>query len=393
MKLKFRMIVGGLAAVCIPFILAGTIVYIHLSHSLLDMSKEKAGLIARDLADYIDMVLGQEIRLAESMAADFEIVDAVAEGRYQFVQKKMEAVHQRIGASLYTYFLLDRDGIVKADSIFQREIGLDLSERQYFRKAIAGEVFVDGPLVSKAPSSVGEKLVIVSVPLRRGDENIGVIGILYNMEYILGILSRDQKNLSGFAYLTDAQGLVLAHPNKGYILKLQIANNPGSRELMQLIRSGEEGVASYEFLGTRYVAGVKHMTRAGWTVVFAQNWDEIMLPIRRILGTLFFSAMVFLLITMTIIITASNRISTPIQRMMAMMRQVTMHSRELILQIGLDHRILFANPEYEKVSGLKAEAIVGSEPDLENAAGIRSEERRVGKECVRLCRSRWSPYH
>ena len=25
--------------------------------------------------------------------------------------------------------------------------------------------------------------------------------------------------------------------------------------------------------------------------------------------------------------------------------------------------------------------------------GRRSEERRVGKECLRLCRSRWSPYH
>jgi hypothetical protein len=25
--------------------------------------------------------------------------------------------------------------------------------------------------------------------------------------------------------------------------------------------------------------------------------------------------------------------------------------------------------------------------------GNRSEERRVGKECRRLCRSRWSPYH
>ena len=24
---------------------------------------------------------------------------------------------------------------------------------------------------------------------------------------------------------------------------------------------------------------------------------------------------------------------------------------------------------------------------------LRSEERRVGKECLRLCRSRWSPYH
>src|SRR3546814_12071441 len=27
------------------------------------------------------------------------------------------------------------------------------------------------------------------------------------------------------------------------------------------------------------------------------------------------------------------------------------------------------------------------------AAGARSEERRVGKECVSTCRSRWSPYH
>ena len=26
-------------------------------------------------------------------------------------------------------------------------------------------------------------------------------------------------------------------------------------------------------------------------------------------------------------------------------------------------------------------------------SNLRSEERRVGKECLRLCRSRWSPYH
>ena len=25
--------------------------------------------------------------------------------------------------------------------------------------------------------------------------------------------------------------------------------------------------------------------------------------------------------------------------------------------------------------------------------GSRSEERRVGKECIAVCRSRWSPYH
>src|SRR3546814_3082134 len=29
----------------------------------------------------------------------------------------------------------------------------------------------------------------------------------------------------------------------------------------------------------------------------------------------------------------------------------------------------------------------------ERLDGLRSEERRVGKECVSTCRSRWSPYH
>ena len=31
--------------------------------------------------------------------------------------------------------------------------------------------------------------------------------------------------------------------------------------------------------------------------------------------------------------------------------------------------------------------------DSKNEEKTRSEERRVGKECLRLCRSRWSPYH
>ena len=33
------------------------------------------------------------------------------------------------------------------------------------------------------------------------------------------------------------------------------------------------------------------------------------------------------------------------------------------------------------------------EADGEVAAFWRSEERRVGKECASMCRSRWSPYH
>src|SRR3546814_10561981 len=38
-------------------------------------------------------------------------------------------------------------------------------------------------------------------------------------------------------------------------------------------------------------------------------------------------------------------------------------------------------------------AEIPAQPDGPDVGVGRSEERRVGKECVSTCRSRWSPYH
>src|SRR3546814_5711483 len=38
-------------------------------------------------------------------------------------------------------------------------------------------------------------------------------------------------------------------------------------------------------------------------------------------------------------------------------------------------------------------SIVPTLPQASIIEALRSEERRVGKECVSTCRSRWSPYH
>src|SRR3546814_17255906 len=38
-------------------------------------------------------------------------------------------------------------------------------------------------------------------------------------------------------------------------------------------------------------------------------------------------------------------------------------------------------------------SVAACQAEVEIAARQRSEERRVGKECVSTCRSRWYPYH
>src|SRR3546814_13242514 len=59
------------------------------------------------------------------------------------------------------------------------------------------------------------------------------------------------------------------------------------------------------------------------------------------------------------------------------------------LRTDIDERINGLIETFLKHGGQNFGLLMGAE----NAISARSEERRVGKECVSTCRSRWSPYH
>ena len=61
----------------------------------------------------------------------------------------------------------------------------------------------------------------------------------------------------------------------------------------------------------------------------------------------------------------------------------------LVLIVDDNERNLKLHRDVLRAAGLRTlEAATGAE-----AIALGSEERRVGKECCTVCRSRWSPYH
>src|SRR3546814_6894305 len=84
-------------------------------------------------------------------------------------------------------------------------------------------------------------------------------------------------------------------------------------------------------------------------------------------------------------------------------------SSDLVVRCGLLHAVLdrlrqFARERVSLVLHAIGAVVAGAAFDrgdlgirhqLQDLARLRarSEERRVGKECVSTCRSRWSPYH
>ena len=70
---------------------------------------------------------------------------------------------------------------------------------------------------------------------------------------------------------------------------------------------------------------------------------------------------------------------------------------ELQENIRLSNRLaatmkLLQNQKHEKNAVIATEGGTAGR-GMQVLDEVRSEERRVGKECLRLCRSRWSPYH
>ena len=62
------------------------------------------------------------------------------------------------------------------------------------------------------------------------------------------------------------------------------------------------------------------------------------------------------------------------------------------LAIGLFVGVIYGALDFRSPAP-PAIALVGLMGMLLGENPRRSEERRVGKECDRVCRSRWSPYH
>ena len=64
---------------------------------------------------------------------------------------------------------------------------------------------------------------------------------------------------------------------------------------------------------------------------------------------------------------------------------------ELMAPPGLKEAVTHAGDRLQRAKTMRITRPGGT--DLSVQIGERSEERRVGKECPSLCRSRWSPYH
>lgn len=370
--LKYRIILGGIAAIFIPFFIAGIIAYNRISQSLEQISREKTTRISKDLADMIQLVLSQEIKLIKIVSLHEHILEAASTGNYALSDTTLSEIFKTIGADYEDLFVTDKYGIIRSEVADSRRKGIDISEREYFKNSKNGNPVVSIPVVSKA---TGEFIIVVASPiLSRNGKFLGIAGAPLKIDFMIKNISSINVGNTGYAFVTDADGLILIHPDKSHILTTNMFKQSGTEMISKQMLNNETGSGEYIYNGKEKIAGFSRVELTGWKIVVTQNREEIIAPAESLLFFMLFVGILFLAVASSGIVILSRKISAPIEKTLNTLKEISALSAEVVITIDKDRKILWMNQAAEKITGIPAEMMKGSEPVFDNSGRVPADE-------------------
>jgi len=214
--------------------------------------------------------------------------------------------------------LVDRQGQVILDAK-GRTINLDLSDREYVQRALNGEYVISDILISR---DTGEVIISYGIPLRYNNEVTGVLVATIPFSSISKHVANIQVGESGYGFLLDKTGLIVAHPEKDKVLQenlLDTANEEFKAIVTKMINM-ETGYGYYTYEGSvKYV----YYTYAGnWALGVTIPYDELMAGAIRIGSNTVKVAGVSLLAAFAIAYFIAQSIVRPVRKVVAFAEQV-----------------------------------------------------------------------
>lgn len=306
MKLKAKLIIGGVAAAILPLVVVGIFSIVESSSALVRIAQGQAALTAQNLATMVDISMKQEIETAEAMASESFIRDIAngsgKENALAAAEAYLGAVYKRIGDKYVFFFVTDSSGQVIADSDYgkYRQQNMNLADRDYFQAAKSGKNVISDPLISKAS---GLRIFVIAVPLQDdGGSFVGILGLSVKLSVLTEEIIHVKMGNTGYPFMVAKDGLFIAHPVNDYIFKLNISQLQGMEEISKRSLAGESGVEKYRFKGTDKIAGFAHVPATGWSLVVTQNESEFLAPVVSIRNMIFVAGAVFLILTVLAIL-------------------------------------------------------------------------------------------
>ncbi len=189
-------------AICIfiAAVVVGLALFIYMTNRAIDRNSKSR-------------TMNTVVRQSEHIMTVLDVHYQYLEGIAEVLGKSDELItddNMDMLASLHTYTDLELTALILPDGTAHYDNGevKNVSYRRYFTESMAGERSLSDPLESSVDK---EMRVILSVPVKKDDQVVGVLGASYNVTELSHIMLNDAFGGIGYSLIVTNEGNIIAH--------------------------------------------------------------------------------------------------------------------------------------------------------------------------------------
>lgn len=291
------LICGGLFVV--SSIIARNAVSSTIDESLTQLAKEAAKVVA----ERVESQLNALAALAET---------DVIKGDTLTLDEKLKLLKAEVERSGHLRMdIVDTKGQAKSTN---GDI-LDISSREFFQKALAGEKVVSDPIVS-----FDRLIVTYAVPIKDGNKVKGVLVAIRDGLELSNITNDIKYGENGAAFMINSKGTMVAHNNPDLVYKMDnnfenVKKDPELKSLVKLEQQmieGKTGVGEYTYNGVTKYMGFAPVEGTDWSLAITAPKTEVMAKVQWLEMTLLTIGIISIVVGIAIAYIAASSISKPI---------------------------------------------------------------------------------
>ncbi|ABI69453.1 methyl-accepting chemotaxis protein [Syntrophomonas wolfei] len=288
----------------------GFISYFYASKALMANIEQSVVAKAQDATKLVGSELDNHLSVMETIAEQPEITSM----KWEEQRPILEQANKRLGYLMMGVAGLDGQVLTTAGST------TNLKDRDYFDQALKGQSSVSDPIVSRID---GNTIVMMVSPIRGTEgEVIGVLAAALDGLILSQIIAGVNFSDSGYAYMLNRQGQVIAHPKEEMVIEqydpiAEADKDPKLAPLAAIVKNMLKAECGYgEYLwtdGTNKFMGYAPVENTGWSIAVTAPQDEVLAGLKSMTVGVLVAALVFLLIGIALATYLGRTLAQPIK--------------------------------------------------------------------------------
>ncbi len=344
-NLKLKLVLVGVIVLLIPLGALGIISIVQSRQALNELMQEQLTKRTEEISDSIYNVLSKEKSFVKNLTITHEAETAFSEEavsgnlqdsvRFADLTRMLTKISNTEGlGEVYQVLLVaDADGIVKAASS-PDFIDVDLSAREYLQKALQGKTNIGQAALNTVTN---EPFIPVAAPIyNEYGTVVGAAATIMQLDFLWELIKDSTIGDTGYAYVTDANGLFIAHPDSTTLFETELKNLVGMEEISRRFMARESGYEGYVYKGEAKTAGFAIVDEANWGVFLTLPDSEYLQAANAIRNILIIVAVVSFIIAFIVFFFFATSITNPIKKIAVFANDIS--EGRLYTRVDIDQR-------------------------------------------------------